>query len=140
MASQLRRASFVRWVVGGIVLALPLFGAGSAAAAMGGAIPLTSSLRPDLTSVTLVTPNAAEFCFDKTLDQAAGPITTSAFTDFVLGGYNPNANTSAPANLLTTEPTQVQYKSFPVTNCVDAVYPVNNPIPTGPGAPIDYSQ
>ena len=70
MGSRLRRGMCARLAVGAAVVVVPLLGAGSAQAAMGGALPLTSTFRPDLSSVTLVSSNTAQFCFDKTLGQS----------------------------------------------------------------------
>jgi hypothetical protein len=125
MASQFRRTSFVRLAVGAAALAIPLFAAGSAVAAMGGAIPLTSTNRPDLRTVTLVGSNIAQFCFDKTLSQG----TALDGNQFRLGGYNPGVSTPA-----TTGPT-LKY-DLTNTSCVDAVYPAT----LGGGATIDYNQ
>jgi hypothetical protein len=130
MASRFRRTSFVRLAVGTAALAIPLLAASSAVAAMGGALPLTSTFRPDLTTVTLVNSNTAQFCFDKTLSQSV----TLARQNFMLGGYNSGENTS---NTLVTRPTVVVY-DLNNTSCVDATYPLRTPAPNN--ATIDYNQ
>jgi len=94
-------------------LAIPLFAAGSAVAAMGGAIPLTSNNRPDLRTVTLVTSSTAQFCFDKQLNQAVALVPSA----FAIGGYNPFDNTTDAG----VNPTSVVY-DLSNTDCVDAVY------------------
>jgi len=99
-------------------LAIPLFAAGSAVAAMGGAIPLTSTLRPDLSTVTLVTSSEAQFCFDKQLNQA-NALVPSAFS---IGGYNPFDSTTEFGSV----PNSVVY-DLSNTNCVDAVWTTTNP-------------
>ena len=71
MSSRFRGVGVARLAVCAAVLAIPVLGVGSAQAAVGGALPLTSTFRPDLRTVTLVASNAAQFCFDKTLNGAA---------------------------------------------------------------------
>ena len=85
MATRRSRVSATRSVVDLVAVVLAaLLGAGTSQAAMGGALPLTSTFRPDLRTVTLVASNAAQFCFDKVLNGAAvGPA-----KDFRLGGYD----------------------------------------------------
>ncbi len=61
---------FARFAVGAAAVLVLLLGAASAQAAMGGALPQTSTFRPDLRTVTLVSSNAAQFCFDKPLNGA----------------------------------------------------------------------
>jgi len=116
MASRFRRTTFVRLAVGAAALAIPLFAAGSAVAAMGGAIPLTSTNRPDLRTVTLVSSSGVQFCFDKPLNQA----TALTGAEFVLGGYNPTSNTTQN-NTRTPAAGAVKY-DLTNANCVDAVY------------------
>jgi hypothetical protein len=81
---------------------------------MGGALPLTSTFRPDLRTVTLVASNAAQFCFDKTLNGAA----VGVAKDFTLGGYGTLYSGG-----------QEQFTSaFPVTTAVSAVLDDTNPM------------
>jgi hypothetical protein len=112
------------------VLAIPLLGAGTSQAAMGGALPLTSTFRPDLRTVTLVASNAAQFCFDKTLNSAA--LAATPAKDFGLGGYESPANgdyafTSATA--ITQAVSAVLDDTNPM--CVDVVFPTK-PAPFAP--------
>src|ERR1700681_3454953 len=95
------RAALVRVAIAAAVLVVPLLGAGVAQAAMGGALPLTSTFRPDLKSVAIdISSDTAQFCFDKTLSQtlALNP------SNFMLGGYASYDNTSTDPN---TRPTPV---------------------------------
>src|ERR1700729_1679735 len=141
MASRRSRISATRSAVGLVAVVAALFGAGSAQAAMGGALPLTSTFRPDLRTVTLVASNAAQFCFDKTLNGAA----VGLAKDFMLGGYNseddgfPDANTSATAS--TTAVSAVIDDTNPM--CIDVVFPTTpNPDlpPTITGGSADLTQ
>jgi hypothetical protein len=134
MASRFRCTPFVRLAVGAAALAIPLFAASSAVAAMGGAIPLTSTNRPDLRTVTLIGSNA-QFCFDKTLSQGGGPL-SAHLANFVLGGYNPGGGYSTSATA-ATYPITLAY-DLSNTSCVDAVYPSSNGPPAN--ATIDYNQ
>jgi hypothetical protein len=84
---------------------------------MGGAIPLTSTNRPDLRTVTLVTSSGVQFCFDKPLNQ----VTALTGSEFVLGGYNAESNTTKFSSR-TPVAGSVQY-DLTNANCVDAVYP-----------------
>jgi len=107
---------------------------------MGGALPLTSTFRPDLRTVTLVASNAAQYCFDKTLNGAAvGPA-----KDFMLGGYNAGTFgqqqiTSAFAT--TTALSAVLDDTNPM--CIDVVFPTTpnpNSAPTITGGKADLNQ
>jgi hypothetical protein len=117
MSSRFRRAGIARAAVFAAVLAIPLLGAGSSQAAVGGALPLTSTFRPDLRTVTLVASNAAQFCFDKILNGAAvGPA-----KDFTLGGYDPTAGSFTSDYANTVALSAVIDDTNPM--CVDVVFP-----------------
>jgi hypothetical protein len=140
MASRRSRISATRSAVGLVAVVAALFGAGSAQAAMGGALPLTSTFRPDLRTVTLVASNAAQFCFDKVLNGAAvGPA-----KDFGLGGYEaPGLGyydfTSIDA--ATTAVSAVLDDTNPM--CVDVVFPTAadpTTAPTVTGGTADLTQ
>src|ERR1700729_124632 len=140
MASRRSRISATRSAVGLVAVVAALFGAGSAQAAMGGALPLTSTFRPDLRTVTLVASNAAQFCFDKVLNGAAvGPA-----KDFGLGGYEaPGLGyydfTSIDA--ATTAVSAVLDGTNPM--CVDVVFPTAadpTTAPTVTGGTADLTQ
>ena len=68
MARRPKRAWVARLTVAAAVLALPLFAAGVASAAIAAANPGTTAGRPDLRSVTLTSSTSAEVCFDKGLN------------------------------------------------------------------------
>ncbi len=80
------RTKVARFVaITGLLAALPLASAGVAQAAMAGANPATTTLRPDLRSVHVLTglnAGRAQFCFDKALNNT-GP----AGANYRLGGY-----------------------------------------------------
>ena len=67
MARRPKRAWVARLTVAAAVLALPLFAAGVASAAIAGANPGTTAGRPDLRSATITSSTSAEVCFDKAL-------------------------------------------------------------------------
>jgi hypothetical protein len=108
---------------------------------MGGALPLTSTFRPDLRTVTLVASNAGQFCFDKTLNGAAiGPA-----KDFMLGGYNEFNTGFGTANTSNSATTTALSRVIDDTNpmCVDVVFPTApNPFvpPTIAGGSADLNQ
>ena len=130
MAFRLRGALFARLAVGAVVL-VPLLGAGSAQAAVAGALPLNSQFRPDLSSATLVTASTVQFCFDKTLSQALvlNP------SNFVLMGYSSFDNTSALAATRPVPPAGTAVYDLNNTSCVDVTYPSK----VG-GQTVDYNQ
>ncbi len=116
MVSGLRRAVFARLAVGTTVVLVLVLGAASAQAAVGGALPQSSTFRPDLRSVTLVSSSAAQFCFDKALN--GGLI--GAAGDFTLGGYQSDGEFTSDNG--TTEATSaVLDDSNP--DCVDVIFP-----------------
>jgi hypothetical protein len=82
MPDRLKRASFARIAVGMAVLAFPLLAVGTAQAAIAGAPPESTSNRPDLVSVKVLDSTDADFCFDKTLNNAG-----FLGGNFALGGY-----------------------------------------------------
>ena len=99
---------------------------------MGGALPQTSTFRPDLRSVTLVTSSAAQFCFDKTLNAAS----VGTASDFSLGGYDTNApgnSQSAGGFTVDNSVTTASQAFLDDTNpmCVDVVFPTT-PNPNQP--------
>ena len=99
MPNRLKRASFARLAVGLAVLAFPLLGAGVAQAAIAGAIPSTTTVRPDIRSATIdaLSGNEVHVCFDKTLNSLVSP------PFFAVGGYR--AGRLVPAVTAAVDPT-----------------------------------
>jgi hypothetical protein len=116
MPNRLKRASFVRLAVGLAVLAFPLLGAGVAQAAIAGAIPSTTTVRPDIRSASIdpFDPLEVHVCFDKTLNSLISPPL------FAVGGYR--AGRLVPAVF----PSAVDPSN---TNCVLVFF---NPATAGP--------
>ena len=85
MQSAIRRTRF-RVLIAFAVVAVPLLAAGSAHAAMAGANPATTTLRPDLRSAVIASVNTTngetviQVCFDKQLD-------TVSSNNFAVGTY-----------------------------------------------------
>jgi len=82
MAFRLMRAYLARGTVVAAAFAVPLLASASAQAALGGASPEKTSNRPDLVSATLLSGGSVDYCFDKTIANAA-----LVGTNFELGGY-----------------------------------------------------
>lgn len=105
MSFPFRRASVrLALAVGLVAAALPLVAANAAQAALAGANPLTTTLRPDLRSATLTGATTAQFCFDKAI------ISVPDIGGFAIGGYRADSfekSTTATAS----------------GNCVDATFP-----------------
>lgn len=143
MALRLRRGLFMRSAVGGAALVVTLLGAASAQAALGGAIPLTSTFRPDLTTVTLTSGTTAQYCFDKVLDAAAVGAAPSA--DFSLGGYGsglPGGQKQNTSAFAITAATAVVIDDVN-PKCADAVFPSTTNPNNGPnvtGGSADLNQ
>ena len=100
MARRLKRAWVARLTVAAAVLALPLFAAGVASAAIAGANQPTTVGRPDLRSVTLTSSTSATYCFDKTL--SAGLIDGDG-NGFFVQGYR--VDNRFEANSASVDPT-----------------------------------
>jgi len=97
-----------------VAAAVPLAVPGAANAAMGGAIPGTTTLRPDLRSATVTNVSATDvttvrFCFNKTIGS------TPDHNQLIVGGYG---RTFGPTEIPANSATRVASAQ----NCADAVY------------------
>ena len=96
MARRLKRAWFARLTVAAAVLALPLFAAGVASAAIAGANPGTTVGRPDIRAAAITSSTSAEVCFDKGISNIVA-------ADFAVLGYR--VDNRFFANSATIDPT-----------------------------------
>lgn len=107
---QRGRPKAARWVLAlGVLAAFPIVGSGVAQAAMGGANPSTTSVRPDLRSVhelSGINAGRVQFCFDKPVSNAG-----LAGANFRLGGYRWDTILSGLGAVLDSN-----------TSCVDVLF------------------
>ena len=96
MSSGLRRGRLARVVVAAVV-AVPVLGAGTAQAAIGGGAPLASGLHPNLVSANIINGQTVQVCFDKPL---ANPTPSTFDAKTGVAGYRA-ANVLSP---LTASP------------------------------------
>jgi len=114
MAHRLKRAWISRTAVAAAVVASSFVVVGVAQAAIAGAPPETTTSRPALTSATVLSGTAVDFCFNQSV--ASSTLTGG---NFLVGGYR--AERAVPATSAALE--QGSSANTPAFNCVRATFP-----------------